>query len=349
MGRTGPPQGTKIVAGPSASENKAFEKMPPSAGKTLVLTLVPYILRANRVLVVTPSRLVRNQIADEIAVMKTARIVGALAQEIPSPRSYELVHRIDDQQGWEVLRHFDVVVATPNGVSPFLEPVPAPPPDLFDLLLIDEAHQRGFERLVGDMDGGDLELREIESFTHHVHALDFANTVGYRFNPNKCEDHLGTEADIRRWAKVVQIEGFVASRRLDLAEVETVRDVRENAFAVFYALAAGAPVPLSALRRLDDRLREYQAKRRLIIRGGRVQWGGHPAARDVTTAMILYPILADAADLLTSGPLNRIRHCADRDCGWLFLDRSNSGRRRWCRMADCGNRNKVKEYYRRGR
>lgn len=39
-----------------------------------------------------------------------------------------------------MLRHFDVVVATPNGVNPFLEPIPPPPVDLFDLLLIDEAH-----------------------------------------------------------------------------------------------------------------------------------------------------------------------------------------------------------------
>ncbi len=59
----------------------ALVSLPTGAGKTLVLTLVPYILRANRVLVVTPSRLVRNQIAEEIAVMRTARIVGALAQD----------------------------------------------------------------------------------------------------------------------------------------------------------------------------------------------------------------------------------------------------------------------------
>ena len=159
-----------IRAGP------ALVSLPTGAGKTLVLTLVPHILHANRVLVVTPSRLVRNQIAEEIAVMRTARIVGALAQEIPSPRSYELVHRIEDQQGWQVLRHFDVVVATPNGVSPFLEAVPSPPPDLFDLLLIDEAHHAPadmWSRLMDSFPGAAKAL-----FTATPHRRDYKEIKG---------------------------------------------------------------------------------------------------------------------------------------------------------------------------
>ncbi len=176
-------------------------------------------------------------------------------------------------------------------------------------------------------------------------VLDFANTVGYRLNPEKCHDHLNTAADVRRWARQAHFDRFVASRPLDRDAIVTIRDVREKAFAVFHALAAGSPVPLPPLQFLDERLREYQAERRLSLRGGRIQWSWHPGAKNVATAMILYPILTDAVDLLTSGALNRVRHCADPDCGWLFFDRSHSGRRRWCRMADCGNRNKVKEFY----
>ena len=29
------------------------------------------------------------------------------------------------------------------------------------------------------------------------------------------------------------------------------------------------------------------------------------------------------------------------------MDRSNARKRRWCSMADCGNRNKAQKYYRR--
>lgn len=178
-------------------------------------------------------------------------------------------------------------------------------------------------------------------------VLDFANTVGYRFNREKYEDHLRTAVDVRRWAKRAGVARFTMSQPLGRAALARIHDVRENAFAVFHAVAAGVPVPLPPLQCLDEYLREYQAQRRLSVRGGRVQWTWHASAGSHAAGLILYPILADAVDLLTSGALNRVRHCADPECGWLFLDRSNSGRRRWCRMADCGNRNKVKRFYRR--
>ena len=38
------------------------------------------------------------------------------------------------------------------------------------------------------------------------------------------------------------------------------------------------------------------------------------------------------------------RHAAE-DCGWLFLDTSRSGRRRWCSMQSCGNRAKARRFY----
>ncbi|TIU06903.1 MAG: CGNR zinc finger domain-containing protein, partial [Mesorhizobium sp.] len=31
-------------------------------------------------------------------------------------------------------------------------------------------------------------------------------------------------------------------------------------------------------------------------------------------------------------------------CGWLFLDTSRGGKRRWCSMRTCGNREKVSRH-----
>jgi predicted RNA-binding Zn ribbon-like protein len=33
-------------------------------------------------------------------------------------------------------------------------------------------------------------------------------------------------------------------------------------------------------------------------------------------------------------------------CGWLFVDESRNGSRRWCSMKDCGNRAKARRHYR---
>lgn len=49
-----------------------------------------------------------------------------------------------------------------------------------------------------------------------------------------------------------------------------------------------------------------------------------------------------AADLATRPEARRVRACPGRGCGWTFLD--TSGRRRWCSMAWCGNRSKVRAH-----
>jgi predicted RNA-binding Zn ribbon-like protein len=52
---------------------------------------------------------------------------------------------------------------------------------------------------------------------------------------------------------------------------------------------------------------------------------------------------------LESLPQERTRVCAGPRCGWLFIDRSKAGRRRWCDMATCGNAAKGRRNYQRRR
>jgi predicted RNA-binding Zn ribbon-like protein len=42
--------------------------------------------------------------------------------------------------------------------------------------------------------------------------------------------------------------------------------------------------------------------------------------------------------------LERVRECANHDCGWLFLDLSRNRSRKWCDMSSCGNRAKVRRF-----
>src|SRR6185369_6941144 len=98
-----------------------------------------YILRANRVLAITPSRLVRNQITEEFAKLDRVKSTSAISRSILPPRVIEIKNRISTEEGWNELASYDVVVGTPNCVSPAYEDVAKPPEDFFDLILLDEA------------------------------------------------------------------------------------------------------------------------------------------------------------------------------------------------------------------
>jgi predicted RNA-binding Zn ribbon-like protein len=42
-----------------------------------------------------------------------------------------------------------------------------------------------------------------------------------------------------------------------------------------------------------------------------------------------------------------VRECLNEECTRLFVDLSRSANRRWCGMAECGNRHKVANYRKR--
>ena len=65
-----------IAAHRSASEEPAQIVLPTGVGKTLVAVLAPYVLEAERVLVVTPARIVRDQVAYEFSSSIRRSVTG---------------------------------------------------------------------------------------------------------------------------------------------------------------------------------------------------------------------------------------------------------------------------------
>jgi predicted RNA-binding Zn ribbon-like protein len=51
-----------------------------------------------------------------------------------------------------------------------------------------------------------------------------------------------------------------------------------------------------------------------------------------------------AIELLTTLDRAQLKECppSEGGCGWLFLDRSRNGTRRWCAMEDCGAQAKAR-------
>jgi predicted RNA-binding Zn ribbon-like protein len=171
-------------------------------------------------------------------------------------------------------------------------------------------------------------------------ALDFVNTVAYRADPGKMKDHLQRAEDVHRWASQAQLPDLVAINsgpRVGTAALGRIRTV--------HAIAGNDPIPADELASVGKALHDCCAKRCLSIEGAGVRWTWRPGAR--CTDYLLYPVLTAATDLLTSVSRGLVHQCEDAGCGWLFLDRSNARKRRWCSMADCGNRNKARQYYRR--
>jgi predicted RNA-binding Zn ribbon-like protein len=70
-------------------------------------------------------------------------------------------------------------------------------------------------------------------------------------------------------------------------------------------------------------------------------WAGDAYRLD----QLLAPIAWSSAELLTSAELALVRECEGERCSWLFLDTSRNRGRRWCSMADCGNRAKARRHY----
>jgi predicted RNA-binding Zn ribbon-like protein len=52
-------------------------------------------------------------------------------------------------------------------------------------------------------------------------------------------------------------------------------------------------------------------------------------------------IAGSLADFVASEPTSRLRVCANEGCREVFIDRSRTGRRRWCDMRTCGNQAKA--------
>jgi predicted RNA-binding Zn ribbon-like protein len=64
---------------------------------------------------------------------------------------------------------------------------------------------------------------------------------------------------------------------------------------------------------------------------------------------VLGAVARDAIELLASPDAERMKECANPECTRLFVDLSRSFARRWCGMAECGNRHKAATYRQRRR
>jgi predicted RNA-binding Zn ribbon-like protein len=184
-------------------------------------------------------------------------------------------------------------------------------------------------------------------FTGGALCLDFLNAG----------DLLRDYGDLIAWLHLAEVlaEGDAEQLRRaaglkpdqEQTAFKRVASLRTAMHRIFISLTRGDSLAERDLARLSAIVGQ-SAKHRVLRtspEGVDWQWQGVEGRLDWPA----WIIARSAAELLTSDRRNHVRACAGHDCGWLFVDSSRNHSRRWCDMADCGNRAKARRNYARKR
>jgi predicted RNA-binding Zn ribbon-like protein len=186
-------------------------------------------------------------------------------------------------------------------------------------------------------------IQELPFVAGHV-ALDFVNTAEERGDP-RAEDVLRSPADLRIWGRRYGLIGASAKAADDRAELERALELRELLYRVFSAWAHARPTAPRDLERLGALAADGYRAGQLRAAGngdGHVEWRWSRS----DLASVRHVVATSAVELLRSGPA-RLKQCPGDQCGWLFLDTTKRGNRRWCQMRECGQEAKDERRRRR--
>ena len=175
-------------------------------------------------------------------------------------------------------------------------------------------------------------------------CLEFANTT------TSDDNHLADYHDLVSWCRSAGVLSEERASRLHgdaIQQPECAAHVFRKAIAlrrtvhrVFSAAAARHTSSETDLRSLNRAVVEALKHLRIVQTAKEFQWQWDDAKASLEFPLWL--VARSAADLLTSDRQSRIQQCESADCSWLFLDRSKNRSRRWCDMAECGNREKAR-------
>ena len=218
--------------------------LPTGYGKSELIALAPFLFGSRRVLIIAPSVVVRSQLAERTRAQRHLREVGIVPSELARPAVSEHVGQIGSSCDWEQFEAYDVVVSHTQSVSPSGKPVADPPdPELFDLVLFDEAHHLGAPSWVGVRD-----------------AFPAAVAVGFTATPYRRDRRMLPGRTIFQYPidKAVD-EGFFVPIVYREVQADATADSRDRAVAI---------EAIAELQQRDTRASEPAA--RLLVRADTV-------------------------------------------------------------------------------
>jgi predicted RNA-binding Zn ribbon-like protein len=165
-------------------------------------------------------------------------------------------------------------------------------------------------------------------------AVDLVNTVAWRLDAARVVDRFAELPNLAVWLEAAGVGRVEPTRRLR----DELVVVRETAYDVLAPLAVGAEPGRKQVAALQDLV--AGVVRSASMRMQPFRWEASGAA--AVARLAVWRLFEDE-------DLSRLRQCDDDGCGWLFLDRSKNGSRRWCSSADCGNRARGRRHYQKSR
>lgn len=184
-------------------------------------------------------------------------------------------------------------------------------------------------------------------FDGGILCLDFVNTIDNRKKVGTC-DYLSTFKDLLLWyartgalsPKIIHTLERLAKDYPQKAAVvfEKSLVLRELLHRLFTVMIAGKSPAPADLMQFNTYIGEAYANIELTA-AGKLQFNA-PALEQV-----YWWLVKSAVELYTAGKPAQIKECPA--CGWLFLDKSRNGSRKWCSMSTCGDVDKVTRNYQR--
>ncbi|MCM2998475.1 CGNR zinc finger domain-containing protein [Paenibacillus cellulositrophicus] len=167
-------------------------------------------------------------------------------------------------------------------------------------------------------------------------SLDLVNTELVRRGIR--HDLLIRPEDLTAWLEALHMKESLPSLQHASSEItkEALNKVKEFRMVVrdmYERLADGQEVTRSWIRLMEACIAKAPLSYHFI--DGRLV----PVPLGTDIDAILSLVALDALRLLEAGELAYLHRCSNPECVLLYVDRS--GRRKWCSMKICGNRNKV--------
>lgn len=167
-------------------------------------------------------------------------------------------------------------------------------------------------------------------------SLDLVNTELVRRGIR--HDLLIRPDDLTAWLEALDMKESLPSLQHASSEItkEALNKVKEFRMVVrdmYERLADGQEVTRSWIRLMEACIANAPLSYHFI--DGRLV----PVPLGTDIDAILSLVALDALRLLEAGELAYLHRCSNPECVLLYVD--HSGRRKWCSMKICGNRNKV--------